>query len=347
MAVYTHVSAEAMGDLLLHYDVGTLVSAKGIAEGVENSNYLIETTKSRFILTLYEKRVDVSDLPFFTSLLDHLADRGCSVPRLIKGRDTRQVREVCGRPAALIEFLSGVSVSHPTPAQARATGTALGQMHTALADFPLNRTNSLGLEGWLALADKCGDDLDQITPGLKARVAEECAFQSANWPTDLPHAVIHADLFPDNVLMRGDAVSGLIDFYFACTDVRAWDVAVTHTSWCFDNEGRNYNAALGEALIAGYDETFGLSDAERAAFNILARGSCLRFLLTRAWDWLNTPADALVTRKDPLAFLRRLEHYAGLSIGDRHQPTPPPDLPDSVPYGKSGGGVGRNRDQTQ
>jgi len=316
MAVYTHVSAEAMADLLRAYDVGTLVSAKGIAEGVENSNYLLETTGTsgqgaRFILTLYEKRVDIADLPFFISLLDHLADRGCRVPRMIKGRDAAQLREVCGRPACLIEFLSGVSVSHPTIPQAYATGAALGEMHAALTDFTGHRANSLGPTSWAALAERCGDDLDQIAPGLKARVTEECHFLAAHWPTTLPHAVIHADLFPDNVLMLGDTVSGLIDFYFACTDVRAWDVAVTHSAWCFDGEGRNFNAAIGEAITAGYDAAFGRSEEERAAFALLARGSCLRFLLTRAWDWLNTPADALVTRKDPLAFLRRLDHYAG------------------------------------
>ncbi len=317
MAVYTQVSAEAMAALLRDFDVGTLLSAKGIAEGVENSNYLVDTTGcdglgARYILTLYEKRVDVADLPFFMTMLDHLADKGNRVPRMIKGRDGIQLREVAGRPACLIEFLSGVSVSYPNAAQARATGAALGKMHLDLADFRLNRQNTLGPDNWYGLAMKCGDDLETIQPGLKIRVAEECAFLRANWPNALPRAVIHADLFPDNVLIRGDAVSGLIDFYFACTDVRAWDLAVTHTAWCFDNEGRNYNVAVGDALISGYDETHGLSGEERSAFNILARGACLRFLLTRAWDWLNTPADAIVTRKDPLAFLRRLEHYAAL-----------------------------------
>lgn len=306
-----------MAALLTHYDVGSLISAKGIAEGVENSNYLLDTTGqggagARYILTLYEKRVDAGDLPFFISLLDHLADKGCRVPRMIKGRDGVQLREVCGRPACLIEFLPGVSVSHPTPAQARATGAALGQMHAALADFSGHRRNALGLEGWLTLAERCGDDLDRIAPGLKARVADECAYQCAHWPHMLPQAVIHADIFPDNVLLRGDSISGLIDFYFACSDIRAWDVAVMHSAWCFDNEGRNYDAAVGQAILDGYTDTFGLSDAEHAALNTLARGSCLRFLLTRAWDWLNTPADALVTRKDPLAFLRRLDHYAEL-----------------------------------
>ena len=310
MAVYTQVSAEEMAALLLRYDVGTLVSAKGIAEGVENSNFLIDTTTARFILTLYEKRVDAADLPFFFALLDHLAARGLPVPRAIPDRHGAQLQEVAGRPACLIEFLPGVSVSHPTAAQARATGAALGRMHAALADFPMERPNTLGLAGWHELAARCGADLDMIAPGLRARVQRELDWLDGAWPAALPRAVVHADLFPDNVLMRADAVGGMIDFYFACTEVRAWDVAVTHAAWSFESGGTHYRAEIGNAVIAGYDTSFGLSDAERAAFPALARGACLRFLLTRAWDWLNTPAGALVTRKDPLAFLRRLDHYA-------------------------------------
>jgi homoserine kinase type II len=212
----------------------------------------------------------------------------------------------------MMEFMPGLSVTHPTASQARATGQVLGQLHQALTDFPMNRPNALGPEGWYALADKCGEDLDQIQPGLRARVAQECTYIRAHWPQDLPRSVIHADLFPDNVLMSGDQVCAVIDFYFACTEIRAWDLAVTHSSWSFDGADNRYLPDVGAALIEGYDAGFGLSDAERAAFPILARGACLRFLLTRAWDWLNTPADALVTRKDPLAYLARLEHYARL-----------------------------------
>jgi homoserine kinase type II len=312
MAVYTHLSAEDMADLIAEYDVGTLVSAKGIAEGVENTNYFVETTRGRFILTLYEKRVNADDLPFFLALLDHLAAKGCPVPRTIHGRDGEGLRRWNGKFLALIEFLPGVSVSHPSAEAARAVGAALGQMHAAVADFGLARANALGPEGWYELAARCGADLDVIAPGLQARVEAECNFLRAHWPTDLPHSVVHADLFPDNVLMTGDQVSGLIDFYFACNDVRAWDVAVTHAAWSFESDGTGYNPAVGDALIAGYQDAFGMSTGEEAAFNILARGACLRFLLTRAWDWLNTPAGALVTRKDPLAFLRRLDHYAAL-----------------------------------
>lgn len=314
MAVYTPVSAEAMAALLARYDVGRLVSAKGIAEGVENSNFLIDTDArtggARFILTLYEKRVAAGDLPFFLSLLDHLADRGLPVPRAIRDRTGQQVQTVETRPACLIEFLPGVSVTTPTPAQAQATGAALGTMHAALADFATARPNTLGLADWHALAARCGPALDTIAPDLRARVADELAWLDRHWPHELPHAIVHGDLFPDNVLMRGDTVGGMIDFYFACTEVRAWDVAVTHAAWSFGSDGRHFDQAVGDALLAGYQSAFGLSDAERAAFRALARGACLRFLLTRAWDWLNTPPGALVTRKDPLAFLHRLDHYA-------------------------------------
>jgi homoserine kinase type II len=315
MAVYTHVPAEEIDVFLARYDVGRLVSAKGIAEGVENSNYLLETTGTdhkgaRYILTLYEKRVDEADLPFFMDLLDHLAARGCLVPRFIEDREGHKLQQLARRPACLIEFLTGISVTEPTPAQARATGAALGELHRAAAGFGGARANALDIAGWHDLAAKCGDDFDSIAPGLGARVARELAFLDAHWPADLPRAVIHADLFPDNVLMLGDRVTGLIDFYFSCTDVRAYDLAVTHSAWCFSHDGSQWHGDRGAALGEGYASTHGLSVAERAAFPVLCRGAALRFLLTRAYDWINTPADALVTRKDPLAFLRRLDFYA-------------------------------------
>jgi homoserine kinase type II len=312
MAVYTHIAAEDMATLVQRFSAGRLISVKGIAEGVENSNYLVETDQGRFIFTVYEKRVDTGDLPFFIGLIDHLVAKGCPVPRALKAEDGAGTINANGKAMAMMEFMPGLSVSHPSAAQARAVGEALGMMHAAAADFSGNRINSLGPDGWYELAERCGNDLDRIAPQLKARVAEECSFLRANWPDDLPHSVIHADLFPDNVLMVGDEVGAIIDFYFACTEIRAWDVAVTHAAWSFESDGSGYNAAVGDAIIAGYDAAFGLSAAERIAFPILARGACLRFLLTRAWDWLNTPAGAIVTRKDPLAFLRRLEHYAAL-----------------------------------
>lgn len=316
MAVYTHVPAEEMVAFLTRYDVGELVSAKGIAEGVENSNYLIETTTDRFILTLYEKRVEVGDLPFFMDLLDHLGERGCRVPRFIPDRDGKKLQQLSGRPACLIEFLTGISVTEPTPAQTYSAGEALGRMHRAAEGFAGSRPNALNPAGWQALADKCGDHFDEIAPGLGARVKSELLYLRAYWPSDLPHGVIHADLFPDNVLMLGDQVTGLIDFYFSCTDIRAYDLAVTHAAWCFANDGSSYHADRGAALTAGYEAAFGLTEEERGAFALLCRGASMRFLLTRAYDWINTPPGALVTRKDPLAFLRRLDFYSGASAAE-------------------------------
>ncbi|MCW2413042.1 MULTISPECIES: homoserine kinase [unclassified Sphingobium] len=315
MAVYTQVPAETLALFLERYDVGTLLAAKGIAEGVENSNYLVDTTGAdgngaRFILTLYEKRVDVADLPFFMGLLDHVGARGCPVPRFIHDREGKALQTLCERPAALIEFLNGVSVTHPTPPQARSAGAALGQFHRAAEDFSGERSNTLGPEGWHRLANECGGALDAIQPGLEQRVRAELAYLDARWPGALARGVIHADLFPDNVLMRGDEVGGLIDFYFSCTDIRAYDLAIMHGAWCFGPDGRDFDSAVALALIAGYRATHGLTAEEYAALPVLARGAALRFLLTRAYDWINTPANALVTRKDPLAYLRRLDFYA-------------------------------------
>ncbi len=316
MAVYTNIGAEQMARIIDEFDVGALVSAKGIAEGVSNSNWLIETEgtgdgPSRFILTMYESRVDVDDLPFFLGLLDHLAGHGCPVPRTIHDRSNRPYRLYEGKALALIEFLPGVSVSEPTPAQARAVGAALAQIHLAAADYPGQRENDMGLAAWKRLLGDCGDDaITAIDPDLADTIHRELEFISQNWPEDLPSGVIHADLFPDNVLMRGDDVAGLIDFYFACRDLLAYDVAVTHASWSFSPDGAHFDPALSRALLAGYDAVRPLDENERRSLPILARAAAMRFIATRVYDWLHTPQDALVTRKDPMAFARRLAFYA-------------------------------------
>ena len=316
MAVYTQLGSEALAELITEFDVGELRMAKGIAEGVSNSNWLIETSgkdgaASRFILTMYEYRIELADLPFFLSLLDHLAAKGCPVPRTIHDRHGALYRKLGDKAVALIEFLPGVSVSAPTPAQAYAVGGALGQLHLAAADFAGTRANAMDLAEWQRLAAECGPEgLRSIDSALADLVARELPLLATQWPQDLPRGVIHADLFTDNVLMLGSQVTGLIDFYFACTDLIAYDVAVTHSAWCFDHEGCNFSPGLSAALLAGYEVVRPLSQAERAALPVLARGAALRFTMSRAYDWLNTPADALVVRKDPLAFARRLSFYA-------------------------------------
>ena len=308
MAVYTHVDPDDLAALVARYDIGTVLSCKGIAEGVENSNFLLETTADRFILTLYEKRVSEGDLPFFVDLLNHLAHRGSPVPAMIKDREGRTIQRVSGRAACIIQFLPGISLTHPSPRQCEAAGEALGTMHRAVADFTGGRENSMGHRHWRGVAQATGN-LDAVIPGLQAVVEDELAYLDARWPSELPAHVIHADLFPDNVLMLGDTVTGLIDFYFAASDFRAYDVAVTHASWTFSDDGATCDTARASALMRGYAKAVALSEAETAALPLLARGASLRFLLTRAHDWVHTPADALVTRKDPAPFLNRLRRY--------------------------------------
>jgi len=316
MAVYTKLGSETLAAIIAEFDVGTLISAKGIAEGVSNSNWLIETQEASgsptlFILTMYESRVDTDDLPFFLGLLDHLSERACPVPRTIHDRENRPFRFHEGKALALIEFLPGVSVSSPTPPQARAVGAALAQMHLAAADYPASRENCMGIGKWKELIAQCGPDgLTSIDPKLSETVSSELEFLAQSWPEDLPRSVIHADLFPDNVLMLEDRVTGLIDFYFACTDITAYDIAVTHAAWCFSDDGSRFDAALSEALLTGYQSVKPLTAKEKNALPVLARGASLRFLATRAYDWLNTPADALVTPKDPTAFANRLAFYS-------------------------------------
>ena len=310
MAVYTHLGAEDLAQLIREYDVGELVSAKGIAEGVSNSNWLIETTRGRYILTMYERRIDIAQLPFFLGLLDHLAAAGCAVPGTVHDRSGAASRTMDGKAVALIEFLPGVSPDRATAAQAHAVGAALAKVHMAAQDFEPRRPNDLAPADTLAMLDRCGEaglsSINADLPGIlpKARKLVE------RWPQDLPRSIIHSDLFPDNVLMLEDKVSGMIDFYFACHDMMAYDLAVTHAAWCFDKTGARFEAAVGVALVEGYESVRKLNDAERSALPDLAQGACLRFVASRAEDWLDTPQGAHVERKDPMAFVRRWDFYA-------------------------------------
>lgn len=320
MAVYTHLGAEDLARLIAHYDVGDLVSAKGIAEGVSNSNWLVETTGSgesgtRFILTLYERRIDYADLPYFLDLLDHLAAHDCPVPRTMHDRDGASFRMVEGKAAALIEFLPGVSPTRPTPAQARELGAVLARLHLAARDFPRSRANAMDFAASAAILAACGAErLGTIHPDLPAMLDHARAAAALDLGA-LPQSQTHTDLFPDNVLMLGERVTGLIDFYFACTGPMVLDLAVTHAAWSFDG-ANGYSPAIGSALIAGYESIRPLEPAERAIFAEVAKGACLRFVASRAEDWLDTPDDALVTRKDPMQFVARWRFYdeAGASV---------------------------------
>jgi homoserine kinase type II len=309
MAVYTEVSAEALAVFLQGYDLGLAHSLKGIAEGVENSNYLLTTDRGPFLLTLYEKRVDEGDLPFFLGLMAHLARRGVNCPQPVRARNGEAIGRLAGRAAAIVTFLDGLSVRRPTAAHAGEVGEALARMHEAGVDFPIRRPNALTITAWPGLFAAAEARADEVAPGLADETRSQLKFLQGAWPSGLPSGVIHADLFPDNVFFFADKLSGLIDFYFACNDFLAYDLAVCLNSWAFDLRGE-YDVAKGRAMIEGYARVRPLLPDEVEALPILARGAALRFMLTRLIDWLNVPPGALVKPHDPCEYLRKLRFHA-------------------------------------
>jgi homoserine kinase type II len=316
VAVYTDVAAEDLAAFLAGYDIGELLSYKGIAEGVENSNFLVHTSRGYFILTLYEKRVAAKDLPFFLGLMEHLHARGLTCPQPVQNRKGEVLGHVAGRPAAVITFLDGMWIRRPTPAHCAALGEALARLHLAGLDFAGSRANALSVEGWRPLYEHCRARANEVQRDLEPLLAAELAHLEAAWPGNLPQGVIHADLFPDNVFFLGNRLSGLIDFYFACTDALAYDVAVCLNAWCFESD-HSYNVTKGRSLLQSYAQVRPLADAERDALPLLARGAALRFLLTRLVDWFDVPPGALVRPKDPLEYAGKLRfHQTVRSVRD-------------------------------
>ncbi|HVZ07310.1 homoserine kinase [Rhodopila sp.] len=308
MAVYTEVTDDALTAFLADYDIGSVVAFRGIAEGVENSNYSLRTTAGDFILTLYEKRVDPTELPWFLGLMDHLARRGIACPTPVHGRDGAALRRLAGRHAAITTFLPGVWPRRVRIGHCGPVGAALAGLHLAGADYAPTRTNALGPHGWRPLLDRSRDRGDAVQPNLIADLDTALTHILAAWPAELPRGHIHADLFPDNVFFLNDHLSGLIDFYFAATDLLAYDIAVCLNAWCFEPDF-SFNVTKSRALLAAYQTVRPLTAAEMAALPVLCQGAAIRFLLTRLYDWLNTPDGAMVTRKDPLEYWRRLRFH--------------------------------------
>ncbi len=304
MAVYTEVPDEELAAFLAGYGIGPLLSYKGIAEGVENTNYLIHAETGSYILTLYEKRVEPGDLPFFLGLMEHLSARGVTCPTPLRNGEGETLGQLCGRPAALMTFLEGLWIRRPGVVHCRELGSALARMHEAAADYPGARSNSLSVDGWRPIFAAVADRADSVAAGLAAEMETELAVLEASWPDDLPQGIIHADLFPDNVFFLEDKVSGLIDFYFACRDALAYDVAICINAWCFEAD-LSFNVTKARALLAGYFDHRPLSKAEVAALPLLARGAAMRFFVTRLYDLINHPPGAFVRPKDPMEYARR------------------------------------------
>ena len=312
MAVYTEIGDDELRAFAALYDIGEVLSCKGIAEGVENSNFLLTTARGNFILTLYEKRVKPADLPFFIALMDHLAHQGVACPTPLRGHDGEALRELCGRPAAIVTFLNGMWPRRIDPRHCAGLGAALARLHLAGQSFAMVRPNDLGPAGWRRLLQSCHARADAVHPGLAAELSAELAFLEAAWPRQLPAGIIHADLFPDNVFFRDHELSGLIDFYFACSDFLAYDVAICLNAWCFEPD-HSFNVTKARLLVRNYRAVRPLAAQELAALPLLARGSALRFLLTRLYDWLNQTEGALVRPKDPLEYLKKLRFHRGIA----------------------------------
>jgi homoserine kinase type II len=308
MAVYTHLSDEELRLLLADYDLGAALAFKGVAEGVENSNFLLDTEAGRFFLTIFEKRVDPKDLPFFMALMELLAEADFPAPRPMHTRRGAVLTEARGKPAVIVTFLPGVSPKRPSALQCRLIGEALARMHRALEGFGGQRANALSVGSWGGLVRPRLVLAEELRAGLADSAAADLVELEAEWPSGLPEGAIHADLFPDNSLFVGDRIGGVIDFYFACVDALAYDVAVCLNSWCFEPRGA-FNLTKGQALLTGYQSVRPFSAAEREALPILSRGAAMRFFGTRLTDWAATPTGALVRPKDPLDYADRLDFH--------------------------------------
>jgi homoserine kinase type II len=316
MAVYTEIADEDVAAFAAEYAIGRVFACKGIAEGIENTNYLLVTESGPYILTLYEKRVRQADLPFFLALMQHLAARGIPCPVPVSGNDGATLRRLKGRAAVIVTFLNGLWPRRPSAAHCAGVGDALARLHLAGADFPMQRSNDLSVAGWRPLLTASVRHKDQVAAELAEEVERELAFLERHWPAPLPAGVIHADLFPDNVFFQGEQLSGLIDFYFACTDYLAYDLAICLNAWCFESDG-SFNITKSRRLVGAYQAVRPLSEAELEALPLLALGAAMRFLLTRLYDWLHTPRSALVTPKNPIEYLNKMRFHRGVrSLGE-------------------------------
>lgn len=301
---------------MAQYPLGDLRQATPIAEGVENSNYLLETETGKSILTIFEKRTPVADLPYYLGLMEHLAAQGFDCPKPLHLANGELLCDVvAGKKAAIVSFLEGKAIipAVASSGQLRQVGAMNARMQQQAKGFEMRRANGLSVAGWRKLYEACAQRADEVVDGLSATIEAELLHLMDCWPIiGLPSGPVHVDLFPDNIFFQGDELSGVIDFYFACNDHWAYDLAITFNAWVFDAQ-HELDSEKAAALMAGYQSVRPLTDMEKAKFPTLARGAALRFLLTRLHDWLYPVEGALVTAKDPMEYLRKLQFHQSVS----------------------------------
>ena len=308
MAVYTHIDEMALKPLIVRYDIGELVSFKGIPQGVDNTNYFVETSKGKYILTIFEKRILIDELPFYIGFMQHLQKKGIPCPTVIETRDGKSITTIADKAAIVATFLDGDWPRSVSEHHCLTLGTTLGHMHKAVKDFPMKRRNSMSLPAWRALVSACRGEADTVEAGLSDFLDKEIDFLEKAWPKYLPRGAVHADLFTDNVFFNGERLSGIIDVYFACTEYFSYDVMLTLNSWCFDAQGK-LDRVKSAALLAQYQKGRAFTKAEARALPIFGRGAAMRIIATRLYDWLNPAPGAVIKAKDPMEHIRILRFH--------------------------------------
>lgn len=309
MSVYTSVTPGELAAWLKSYAVGTLTELKGIAAGIENTNYFVTTSHGRFVLTLFEK-LKREELPFYLDLMAHLSHHGIPCPTPIENLNDQYLGELKGRPAALVRFLSGTPVTEPSSAHCAEVGSMLADLHLAGRSYRRTMENPRGPKWWHATALELHPFLSEPEIAL---LDAELRYQSLFRHRDLSRGVVHADLFRDNVLFDGMKIGGLIDFYFACNDALLYDVAITVNDWCVDAEGR-LDQERARALLAAYHETRPFTEPERAAWPAMLRAGALRFWVSRLYDYHLPRPGELTHAHNPEHFRRILQNH--VAAGD-------------------------------
>ena len=311
MAIYTKLSERNLKDFFLKYDLGKLLNYKGIEEGIENTNYFIQTNKGKFILTLYEKRVEEKDLPFFMGLMRNLFDANFPSPEPMINKNGNYITEISGKKAAVVSFLEGSAKKNLNPEDCYKVGVLTAKLHLTTKNLVQKRENKLSVDSWRKIYEKVRNDCSKIHPNLTNTIEKNLDEIEKNWPKNIPSGIIHADLFPDNIFFKNNKLTGIIDFYFSCYDCYVFEIAICLNALCFEGfkENLSFNVTKAKKFIDGYSSVRKLTEIEKKSLKIFCQGAAMRFLLTRVFDYLNLTKGALVKIKDPVEYLKRLEFH--------------------------------------
>jgi len=311
MAVYTKLSEKDLIEFLSKYNIGKIQKHEEIKEGIENTNYFIQTEKGKFILTVYEKRVEEQDLPFFVGLMKNLFDKKFPSPEPIINKNGNYISEILGKKAAVVSFLNGAAKKSLNPDDCHKIGINTAKLHLITKNLSGKRENKLSVNSWRKIYNKVKKDCSTIHPNLSQVIEKNLDEIEKNWPKNIPAGIIHADLFPDNIFFKNNELSGIIDFYFSCYDFYAFEIAICLNALCFEgkNENLSFNVTKAKKFIDGYSSIRKLDKSEKESLKILCQGAAIRFLLTRVFDYLNLIEGAIVKIKDPIEYLKRLEFH--------------------------------------